>query len=266
MADDKTYFDPPVYQFRPPVVLPLVYDKSISLLEKVHYITARINQLIDYVNELETNANDYTDEKIAGLKAELLSRIQTIQYQIDQINYRIDNIGNDWDIKLKRQFDTLIDILSLSQNKQNIEFKYLLDDLRRELISMLEFGFPVIDPTTGKTTTVQVALDNMYNVLRAKFSITVGEYRPLNLTVSEYRDYYITVEQYRSSLKDELYEFFGNLFDPFTGKRTTQQMLFNKLASFHMTSPYVAEYRIKELTVESYRALNLTLDAYRTGF
>lgn len=247
-------------------IVPLVFGKAVTLTMKIDTLVKYMNMIIELYDTIQANWEAYTDQEISKLRSELLSRIYYLQTQIDDVNLRIDQIGEDWDIKLKRQFDTLINILMYSQNLQNSQFDAKLSALYKTILSMLTYGFPVIDPTTQKTSTVQVALDNIYALINSRYSLTVAEYRSLQLSVADYSQKYVTVIVYRSYWKEELYEYFGTLYDPFTGKRTTVQLIVNKLASFHMESLTVLQYRNKNLTVADYSAMNLTFEAYKNGF
>lgn len=243
--------------------LPLHITDEVSFLEMLLKFQAKLNELIDYVNDLELNANNYTDAEIAKLRAELMSQITYLKDQIGRLDGRIDNIGLDWDIKLKQTFDRLIYILNLSQNLQDIEWANSLRTVYNEIVDMLIYGFPVVDPTTGKTTTVQIALNNLYNIMMNQYGITVEEYESLNLTVDEYEIKFISVYDYVNLAKDTIFTaYFSPYFNPFNGKRTSLQVILNMLASFHIDNPTVDEYEAFNITVDDYESHNVSVEDY----
>jgi cell division FtsZ-interacting protein ZapD len=67
--------------------LPSEWDASISQLEMMQKIAYNINQIIQFLTDLETNYQNYTDAKVAELKAELLKTLdkteETLRAYID---------------------------------------------------------------------------------------------------------------------------------------------------------------------------------------
>lgn len=248
-----------------PIVLPLVFDKSISLLEKIDYIFKRFNELIDYINNLEELSHEYTDQQIELLRVFLLNEIQKLQDFLDSLEDKVDGIEINIDIAFKRMLDQLLNLVKKELFLQDIEVDSKLNTWYNRIVEMIHYGFTVIDPTTGYTSTIQVALNNIYYKLIVQDAMTVAEYRSLQQTVLAWRDRYLTVYDYRFRIKKLLWQYFSQLFDPFTGYRTLDQLLFNKLANFHMGGPTVDAYQALNLTVEQYAALNLTVDQYEQG-
>lgn len=67
--------------------LPSEWDASISQLEMMQKIAYNINQIIQFLTDLETNYQNYTDEKVAALKAELL---KTLDQTVADLHVYID--------------------------------------------------------------------------------------------------------------------------------------------------------------------------------
>lgn len=235
--------------------LPLHITDEVSFLEMLLKFQSKLNEVIYALNNFETDTNNYTDAEIEKLKNMLMSQITYLKGEITKLSNRIDGITYDWDIKLKQAFDRVLDVLYLSQELQNTDWAIEFELLRKEIISMLVYGFPVIDPTTGNTTTVQIALNNIYNAFMNQYGINVEEYESINLTVDEYENYYISVHDYTYTAKEVLFSrWFSPYFNPFTGQRASLQIIINTLASFH----------IENLTVNAYDALDITVDDYES--
>lgn len=70
-----------------------------------------------------------------------------------------------------------------------------LDMAKQALDAVAGGGILVIDPVTGRQTSVQQALYNMYDAFRVG-ALTADEYDALGLTADEYDAYGLTANQY----------------------------------------------------------------------
>ena len=254
---------PPIIKPYIQPTLPLEYSSEISFLEMLMQFKSKLNDVIEVLNHFEENANSYTDKEIAKLKAYTNSLISNLQNQIDTFNTKLNDLAYSFDIKLKIQFDEIINILARSQNKQDLEFDQKLYNLYTKILSMLTYGFPVINPVTGRIDTVQNSLNDLYFLYMQNFGINVQEYEDLNFTIDEYENYYISVYDYTYLAKDQLfYEYFSPYFNPFNGKRDKLQNIINTLANFHIENLTVDAYNNKNVNVDSYEAANVTVDGY----
>lgn len=188
--------------------LPSEWDASISQLEMMQKIAYNINQIIQFLTDLETNYKNYTDEKVAALKAELL---KTLDKTVADLHVYIDTqdayywAEHTKDVKrletLITELRTYIDDVKLTHIKDVSQLNGKIDEtkayleqytdfaverlkewveeqlekLRLEIDEVNEDGFRIFDPTTGYRDRVGNTVNNVYDVLRVR-AITCGQF------------------------------------------------------------------------------------------
>lgn len=188
--------------------LPSEWDVSISQLEMMQKIAYNINQIIQFLTDLETNYQNYTDEKVAELKAELL---ETLAKTVDDLKaYTDTQDAYYWaehtkdvkrletliaelrayasDIKLTHEKDVAQLNGKIDETKAYLEqytdfaverlkewVEEQLEKLRLEIDEVNEDGFRIFDPTTGYRDRVGNTVNNVYDVLRVR-AITCGQF------------------------------------------------------------------------------------------
>lgn len=77
-------------------ILPLVYDDSLSYMELLSKVVAKVNETIEVVNNISIDilneAKAYTDEAIAGALSEVDSKIATLNQMIQDDRIYFDNL------------------------------------------------------------------------------------------------------------------------------------------------------------------------------
>lgn len=190
------------------LTLPSEWDASISQLEMLQKIAYNINQIIQFLTDLETNYQNYTDAKVAELKAELLKTldqtVETLHSYIDtQDAYywaehtkdvkRLEALIEELqayadDIKLTHEKDVAQLNGKIDETKAYLEqytdfaverlkewVEEQLEKLRLEIDEVNEDGFRIFDPTSGYRDRVGNTVNNVYDVLRVR-AITCGQF------------------------------------------------------------------------------------------
>lgn len=188
--------------------LPSEWDASLSQLEMMQKIAYNINQIIQFLTDLETNYQNYTDAKVAELKAELLKNldqtVKTLHAYIDtQDAYywaehtkdvkRLDSLIAELreyvdDVKLTHDKDVAQLNGKIDETKAYLEqytdyavqrlkewVEEQLEKLRLEIDEVNEDGFRIFDPTTGYRDRVGNTVNNVYDVLRVR-AINCGQF------------------------------------------------------------------------------------------
>lgn len=188
--------------------LPSEWDASISQLEMMQKIAYNINQIIQFLTDLETNYQNYTDEKVTELKAELLKTldetVKNLRNYIDtQDAYywaehtkdvkRLETLITELrayvnDIKLTHEKDVAQLNGKINETKAYLEqytdfavqrlkewVEEQLEKLRLEIDEVNEDGFRIFDPTTGYRDRVGNTVNNVYDVLRVR-AINCGQF------------------------------------------------------------------------------------------
>ena len=76
-------------------VLPTVYSEELSYLEDISKIAFKIQEIIDYYNQLEDTWRAYTDGRIAELRNRLQPQIDANREAIDNLNAKFTKAIQD---------------------------------------------------------------------------------------------------------------------------------------------------------------------------
>jgi uncharacterized protein YukE len=164
---------------------PLNFDQSLTTTEFLGALEAKINELVEFVNGLSDTSKEYTDAQITILS----NSITSLQNTMIVLNNATKKDCNDYsdDIKtsllatIKTNVDTInatIADMKVKDTSLQAEIQDIYDTLSTAGVSIL-----VINPVTGMTTTVQNALNSIYNQTRE--TVTWGEIEAKNLTWGE---------------------------------------------------------------------------------
>lgn len=153
-------------------VLPAVYDESLSYYESVCKLVAKVNELVDVINNVNVDilnqANAYTDSQIRNLEGRVTQAVNDVKKLQEDLKNDYDNFATGVNNKLsgfdKRLTDMVAEIneivysvnartdLAIQQNNEYI-FKEINDNILGNIT--------VINYFTGERVTVQ----EMFNYL-----------------------------------------------------------------------------------------------------
>lgn len=250
--------------------LPSEWDASISQLEMMQKIAYNINQIVQFLTDLEANYQDYTDTKIAELKAELL---QALSKAVEDLRVYIDTqdvyywTEHTKDIK---RLDNLISELKLTHTKDVAQLNgkidevkaYLenytdfaierlrdwtmeqLENLKLEIDEVNENGFRIFDPTTGYRDRVGVTVNNVYDVLRVR-AITCGYFdkwfTAFNKNCTDFKKLYIRAGEFDAESYYKMYGVFdSDVNSPASGNEISHARALDEVlqvdAELHLTA------------------------------
>ena len=202
-------------------VLPAVYDESLSYLEGVAKLTNKVNETIDSVNALNDNVdvlNDSVTElnaRVEAVENEITGFEQQITTQFNQLstdlNAEVDDKLAEVDGKfagLEQQMIAFENSVREQLGSLERDLRALLDDEIRKINEMYETfeddmkwyiyeeiqkalkcipdltNIYVVDPTTGRLSKVQVAINNIFT-FSAYNALTVDEFNALEMTINQ---------------------------------------------------------------------------------
>lgn len=167
---------------------PAAIDNSLNSYQIIHKIKYKMNLIIDEINNIDSKANEYTDEQIRLLKAELQIKFDDIESEIVLLSGRIDltnsnlttleNAFNDFKTAITNSVNQLtINVANLSDyvaQTESLLINYIdnkieiLTHLIESLKGVKVFGL------NGKLTTVQHAIDDCIKLSRInRYDITI---------------------------------------------------------------------------------------------
>lgn len=250
--------------------LPSEWDASVSQLEMMQKIAYNINQIVQFLTDLETNYQDYTDTKIAELKAELLQALskavedlrvyintQDVYYWTEHTKdiKRLDNLISE--LKLAHMKDVaqlsgkIDEVKVYLENYTDFAIKRLrdwtmeqLENLKLEIDEVNENGFRIFDPTTGYRDRVGVTVNNVYDVLRVR-AITCGYFdkwfTAFDKNCTDFKKLYIRAGEFDAESYYKMYGVFdSDVNSPASGDAITHARALDEVmqvdAELHLTA------------------------------
>ena len=250
--------------------IPSVYSNKQSYYECLCYIGYKVNECIDAINGFTDAYKQYTDEKIAGLKAYIDGINTDIYKHIAEVEKNIRDDMNKKDTELDEKINKVqtqlldkIGALNILIYDLNAETRAHIDTEVKKLYDYINDYVPnnmeVLNPVKGYRTSLNQALADMYDNLRY-YALTCNEFDSLNLTCTKFDELLINCTEFdlysakRFRIDSNLY-----MHDPFTGKYVFYQDVIYKLAGLHFNNPISAsEFDALLLTVAGFEAKALS--------
>ena len=250
--------------------VPSVYSNKQSYYECLCYIGYKVNECIEAINGFTDAYKQYTDEKIAGLKAYIDNLNTDIYKHIAEVekNIREDMNAKDTELdekinKVQTQLLNKISDLNILIYDLNAETRAHIDTEVKKLYDYINDYVPnnmeVLNPVKGYRTSLNQALADMYDNLRY-YALTCNEFDSLNLSCTEFDNLLLSCTVFdlygakRFRVDSNLY-----MHDPFSGKYVFYQDVISKLAELHFNNPItVSEFDALLLTVAGFEAKALS--------
>lgn len=250
--------------------VPSVYSNKQSYYECLCYIGYKVNECIEAINGFTDAYKQYTDEKIAGLKAYIDNLNTDIYKHIAEVekNIREDMNAKDTELdekinKVQTQLLNKISDLNILIYDLNAETRAHIDTEVKKLYDYINDYVPnnmeVLNPVKGYRTSLNQALADMYDNLRY-YALTCNEFDSLNLSCTEFDNLLLSCTGFdlygakRFRVDSNLY-----MHDPFSGKYVFYQDVIYKLAELHFNNPItVSEFDALLLTVAGFEAKALS--------
>ena len=256
---------------------PLVFGEELSYLEMIAKLRNRLNELNEYVLELQKTINQYTDQELAKIRVEFDVKLKNVY---DTINEEFE----DYKIKTDKDISDFKNYVNIQLNKLSIDLITFFNTLTRQMDSkddivlnkakqlifelsltidkVNENNFRINNPTTGKKDTVQNTVNNIYDFLR--FCLTCEEFEVLPITIEEVEELTVSdFELYSKWLLEMQYRYM--LVSNVTGDLVSHQQAVNECYDFVQLGSYTAaEWAELQFTVEEID--NKEVSAYNFDF
>ena len=245
------------------------------------YVQNQIDTFEAQVNEDFANLEDHFNTEFANLEAELRRELDST---ISMVNTVVAGLERQFEGKFNEMSDELIakvnrainemesDLLSFQReiraNLDTIDVRIdmlynYINDVLADIAEHLPTVYYVTSPFTGRTITVQQAIDELYeNGSRAR-ACTCKEFESLGLTCSEFDAMELTAYEFDMFGLDKL-PFIDDrfyMYSPFNGQYTTIKEVVIGLASLHQLDSDVyncSEFDALELEASYFDGLEVT--------
>lgn len=161
----------------------LEFERGVTNTQFMGAVQAKVNELIKIVNGFDENSKNYVDEQIIAVKNIITSKIDEITILINACEkncnkYTDEQIGILKNLIIERIVSIENLIATIQSDILSINGK--IDKLQDVVISG---GVMVFNPTSGTYTSVQDAINSIYNSIRV--TMTWKEITALELTWQE---------------------------------------------------------------------------------
>lgn len=249
----------------PQLILPTVYGEELSYYEGIRKLTYYINQFREYVDNIVDNlqgiANSYTDEQIDALKQEINTELDALDGKIDgevnELNTALENLRTS----VTNLYTNFNDYTNTTDEKIKLEFQNLKNYI--DAITSTINPVYVRNPVTGQASTIQVALNDIYNCIQSIGGLMAWEYDGMGLTANEYNSQDLTAWEYDNLARFLLFKYrYLRMFNPFNGQLAFYDTIINQLVNLHKNSYTASEYDALGRQAEQYDTLDITAYAF----
>ena len=201
--------------------------------------TAKLDaKLVEFKREIDRVLTDLRNQ-FSVLKAEVRQTIAELKVEVAQELVRLNNL--------------------IEANNAYV-FEYVERTLQEFIDHFPELAdIPVYNPVRGGTTTLQRALNDLYEVACVN-GITAFQFDSLGITAEEFDNLDITASEFdqESYIKLGYPDERWYMLSPFTGEYVLVKDVVMDLAHFHMSGLTAEEYDDKNLTAEEYDSKNIS--------
>lgn len=166
-------------------------DNALTTNQIIHQLIHQLNGVIEFVNNIETDAHEYTDAEISKLKIELENEIGDLN---DLLTLRVSELTDLIDVKkgeavsdangytdvsienLKTDYITpIIDRIDATLNRLDLKIDFvdaslrnLVDETKAELIELISKGGAIYSGVTGERTNPEVVTKQIVDKVQHK--------------------------------------------------------------------------------------------------
>lgn len=242
-----------------------VYSDSLTVLEKICWLKNRLDELEKYIadgkNGLLKPAYQYTDKKVVELDHKLSTSILANTNSINSVSKQLDTEI----VNLNAQLNSIYNSMQELENRTNAKLLAQYQQILFEVEELLKgYSIIVINPVTGKNSTIQQALNDIYNVVSVN-ALTAIEYESLTITAEDYEKRKITAIDYeRKGRFIFIKELYFYMISPFTGLKETCCNVLKEIVSYLKKDVAITarEYEALNLTATNYDSKNITAYNY----
>lgn len=191
-------------------ILPLVYDDSLSYYEALCKFNEKLNEVINKINNFQSDIEEMVDNKINVLKeyVDAENEKQNANFQ-DKINVLEKEIND----KIEVLYNYILNVKTDIYNYINYEIL----NLKKYVDNVILGQIMVYDPTTGYKNRLDKTISNIYDALRY-WGINCYQFDSAENTAKQFDDKQITALKFDTLALQILAKFYNHyIFDPING-------------------------------------------------
>lgn len=260
------------------------YDSDLGwLMKKVKEISEEMQSFVGFQETIQEDFDDLSNrfddlyDQVQGWQKEIEDFKSYVQFQLDQQNANIDRrfVQIEADIAaqmaqyladLSSQIQAVRDYATAENTLTRAYVDAKIDELLASIPDLTTVN--VYNPVRNNLlTTIQVAIDDLYDLIARAEAITAAEYDSAGLTAAEYDalnlsayDYDSYASRYIAGAVDP--SNLNYMFSPISGTWMPVRSVVSQLAAFHLIGMTAAAYDALGLTAATYDAKNITAYDY----
>lgn len=278
-----------------PLTIPGIYSDTLTYEDNLAQIMKKINELVEQVNNLSNGVNDYTDEQIKKLRADIEKEISVLEKTllsfVSDFEKEISRLEKETDKKVQdlyayidsqilktnnkiKELKNYIDTQIFNAEKRQIKYtdnKVGVESIKREAkdeflnnkIENVVKDFPkVYNAVLGVKSNVQDTFNSFYEYLRELGVLSIS-YDKMEMTAEQYDKMELEAHVFDVYSGFIFSESLSKIFSPFTGKKENMPKVLYELIERTRwnadTSKYFDE---KTSTVQNMDGSNYTAKEY----
>ena len=186
-------------------------DNALSMNQILHQIVNQIKEIVEFINNLELRANEYTDQEIIKLNDKLQAQLETLEqtlktytadsidtYNVEIINPQLTEIRNTIDTinrTINARIDDEVGVLNRRISSVESTLNKKIDDTKEYLEELIKKGNQLVySSISGRKIPIQDTLFEMGNALKQILSYnwnSINEFKNytsgFNKILSEYK-------------------------------------------------------------------------------
>lgn len=163
-------------------------DNALSTIQVIHQIITKVNNVVDYVNNLEIDSNKYTDEQIKLLnekiESELLELETTLKSYSDTLISDMKKYVDNADksnrdllmtslVTIREEMEKLEQKLKLYIDTEDSKIYVYIDEIYKELYDIIKNGNSIIySPVDGFLKSVKDTIQDLTHIVQLKNGIS----------------------------------------------------------------------------------------------
>ena len=174
-------------------ILPAVYEDSLSYYESICKLIAKINELVDVVNNIKLDvldkANAYTDEEIRKMESRVNDAVnsvialkQEIENEFDDFKNITEETLNEFSEKIDLLYDHVNDIVYSINARTDLVIKQNNEYIFKEIENNILKNITVLNYFTGENVSVQ-EMFNYLSMFHLENAMTYAMLYTKNITV-----------------------------------------------------------------------------------
>lgn len=174
----------------------LSIDNALSTIQVIHQLITQVNKVVDYVNQIDITANDYTDKQINKLKTEIKQLEEDLKAYTDvaldtsksytddaldtaktytdsafnNATVKIDELKDKVNDDVAKLYSTISDLdetLRSFITYEDSKLKVAIDEAYNSLVKLINEGNTLVtSPVDGRSKSIQQALNDIFNLIK----------------------------------------------------------------------------------------------------